>query len=204
MNDENSALRNARAQAAILRTLVGEMEREDGSLEESGGLRAQAVEESARLVSALEGLSRARSSSPPERGGSPKERLSTGVRTWPRVLVVDDDDETRAAIAKGLGPEYEVVTAADGVEGLKAASEAPFDAIVSDIHMPEMDGITMVARIRQMRLPAVVPVVFLTGVTVPEQVAAGFSAGGTSYLVKPVDLELLDQELRLALSVPRE
>jgi DNA-binding response OmpR family regulator len=118
----------------------------------------------------------------------------------PRVLVVEDDDETRHAIARGLAPEYEVVVAADGREGLKAACEQSFDVIVADIGMPEMDGITMVDRIRRMRAPSAVPVVFLTAETAPERIAEGFSAGGTSYLTKPVDLELLDHELRWVLA----
>ena len=88
------------------------------------------------------------------------------------------------------------------MEGLKAASETPFDAIITDIGMPELDGIAMVDRIRQMQAPAVVPVFFLTAETAPERVVAGLAVEGTSYLVKPVDLDLLDQELRLALASP--
>ncbi len=95
------------------------------------------------------------------------------------------------------------LAASNGVDGLKAATDLPFDAIVADISLPEMDGVTMVARIRQMRAPAVVPAVFLSGATAPQRVAAGFAAGGTSYLVKPVDLGLLDQELRWALATRR-
>jgi DNA-binding response OmpR family regulator len=62
----------------------------------------------------------------------------------------------------------------------------------------------MVERIRRMKAPAAVPVVFLTGETAPERVAAGFSAGGTSYLIKPVDLDLLGLELRCVLGAPGE
>jgi DNA-binding response OmpR family regulator len=124
--------------------------------------------------------------------------IADGCR-WPRVLVVEDDDDARAAIAQGLAPEYEVVLAADGIEGLNAASEAKFDAIVADVAMPQMDGITMVAEIRRRSAPAMVPVVFLTAETMPERVVDGFSAGATSYLVKPIDLAVLDRELRYTL-----
>jgi DNA-binding response OmpR family regulator len=153
VKDEHSALRTARAQAAIVRTLAAEMQRE-----------------------------------------------GCGDDAWPRVLVVEDEEATRVAIVRGLAPEYEVIAASNGREGLKAASETSFDAIVTDIGMPEMDGITMVDRIRRMREPAVVPVIFLTAETTPERVVAGLSLEGTSYLVKPVDLDLLDQELRSALA----
>ena len=199
MKDEQSALRAARAQAAIVRTLATEMQREGQGGEEAEGLHAQAVEESARLVSAIEDLARTRAATPAPRGEARPEG-SSGAGRWPRVLVVEDDDATRMAIARGLAPEYEVVAAADGLEGLKAASETTFDAIITDIGMPEMDGITMVNRIRGMRAPAVVPVVFLSAETAPERIVAGFSVEGASYLVKPVDSDRLEHELRSALA----
>lgn len=113
---------------------------------------------------------------------------------------MEDDDATRVAIARGVAPEYEVIAAGNGKAGLKAASEIAFDAIVTDIGLPEMDGITMVDRIRRMRAPAVVPVVFLTAAGAPERAVAGSYVEGASYLVKPVDLDLLDHELRTALA----
>ncbi len=198
MNDEESARRAVRAQAAVVRTLATEMQREDRDRDEAEDLRAQAVEESARLVSTIEGLARRRVATPPP-PGQPRREEPSAAR-WPRILVVEDDDATRMAIARGLGPEYEVIAACNGMEGLKLASETAFDAIVTDIAMPEMDGITMVEQVRRMRAPTVVPVVFLTAETAAERVVAGFSVEGTSYLVKPVDLDLLDQELRSALA----
>lgn len=199
MKDEQSALRAARAQAAIVRTLATEMQREGHGGEEAASLRAQAVEESARLVATLESLARVRTSTPIPRG-EPRPQGLASARRWPRVLVVEDDDATRAAIARGLAPEYDVIAAGNGVEGLKIALETTFDAIITDITMPEMDGVTMVERIRSMRAPAVVPVVFLTAETAPERVVAELSVEATSYLVKPVDLDLLEHELRSALA----
>jgi DNA-binding response OmpR family regulator len=111
------------------------------------------------------------------------------------VLVVEDDDETRRAIALGLAASYDVSTAEDGAEGLRAAFDRTFDAIVTDVRMPTMDGITMAEKVAA-RYGAFIPVVFLTAETDPVRVAAGFSAGGASFLVKPLDLELLDAELR--------
>ncbi len=203
-------LRRARAQAAVVRTLAMELERQHGAGEATEGLQAQAVEESARLVAALDGLSRARSTPPPPppvpvpvpRRQEPPGSGRSAERPWARVLVVEDDDEARAAIARGLAPEYEVVTACDGVEGLKAATETSFDAIVTDMHMPGIDGVTMVDRIRRLRAPSTVPVIFLSAETAPDRIAAGFSAGATSYMIKPVDLALLDGELRRALALP--
>jgi CheY-like chemotaxis protein len=188
-----------------MRTLADELRRETRGPEIAKDLRAQAVEESARLVTAIEELSRKRLQAPDEaRGGPRPSELGEGERRGPRVLVVEDHDGTRRAIAQGLAPEYEIVTACNGLEGVKAATQGSFDAIVTDIWMPKMDGVTMVERIREALAPAQVPVIFLTGDATPQNVAAGFSAGGTSYLVKPIDLDLLDRELRrLVATKPR-
>jgi CheY-like chemotaxis protein len=201
VKNENAILRAAHAQAAVVRTLAAEMQRQQTGGAETESLRAQALEESARLIAAVERLAGSRRDTlPPGAGGQPSiERSNADGRRWPRVLVVEDDYDTRAAIARGLAPEYEVVVAANGIEGLKAASETKFDAIVADIAMPQMDGITMVAEVRRKSAPAVVPVVFLTAETMPERVVDSFSAGATSYLVKPIDLDVLDGELRHAL-----
>jgi CheY-like chemotaxis protein len=156
-------------------------------------LQDQRVEESARLLAALESLSRARAQRDHPEGLGPGPASPSSGR--PRVLVVEDDDETRKAIALGLAASYDVTTAGDGAEGLRAALGRPFDAIVTDVRMPTMDGITMAEKVVA-GYGAFVPVVFLTAETDPVRVAAGFSAGGASFLIKPLDLELLDAELR--------
>jgi CheY-like chemotaxis protein len=205
VKDESSHREAAvRTQAAVVRTLADELHRETPGADVAKDLRAQAVEESARLVTAIEEVSRMRLQAPKEaRGPRPRESRE-GQSRWPRILVVEDHDGTRRAIAQGLAPEYEIVTACNGLEGLKAATQGSFDAIVTDIWMPEMDGVTMVERIREALAPAQVPVIFLTGDAKPQNVAAGFSAGGTSYMVKPIDLDLLDREVRgLVATKPR-
>ncbi len=109
VKDENPILR-VRAQAAIVRTLAAEMLRGDRGANQAEGLRNQAIEESARLVSVVEGLSRMRAAAPPAANGEPRQRESSaGARRRPRVLVVEEDDATRAAITRGLAPEYEVL-----------------------------------------------------------------------------------------------
>jgi len=174
MKDEERALRATHAHTAVLRSLTDEMQRSEGSGDT--GIRDQAVEESARLVSSARDLSKARSES-----GRP---LAPGADDdddrRPRILVVEDDDASRSAIAMGLRPFYDVVCAINGIEGLRAASSRDFDAVVTDLWMPEMDGITMVAQIRGMQPLATIPVVLLTAETKPEPIVQGFAAGATS------------------------
>ncbi|HXX69916.1 MAG TPA: response regulator [Polyangiaceae bacterium] len=199
MNDESDRLRaTIRTQEAIVRAIADELQR---NAPEAERLRDQANAESARLVTAMKDLSRARSH-PPTGVQSPPPSDPSEDRTLRRVrvLLVDDDDAARRPIADWLAEKYDVVTACDGVEGLRRAQETLPDAVIADVQMPRMDGITMVQRIRELSAPAFVPVLFLTGHSTPENVMAGFSAGGVGYLVKPVDFELLDEELRWALA----
>lgn len=114
-------------------------------------------------------------------------------------LIVDDDEGARTALAAWLGRDYEVVTAGDGIEGLERAAEMAPDIVIADVWMPRLDGVSMVNRMKRIDSLRDVPVVFLSGQTEPVSIAAGFSAGGHSYLTKPIDLGLLEDELRLAL-----
>ncbi|HZU83411.1 MAG TPA: response regulator, partial [Polyangiaceae bacterium] len=116
-----------------------------------------------------------------------------------RVLVIEDDTNTRAALARWLQYEYDVTTAEDGLDGIRQALEHTPDAIVADVWMPRMDGIAMVRRLKEHDALRRVPVILLSGQTSVEAVVAGLAAGVRAYLYKPVDLDLLDRKLRSAL-----
>jgi len=198
MSSESDRLRAAvRTQEAIIRTVTDELQRE---APDAQGLRDQALAESARLVAAMQTLSRTRTQPPAGEHFPPSHPLAAGKGRRPRILLVDDDELARTAVASWLAHEYDVVTAGNGAEGLARARETLPDAVIADVEMPNMDGIAMVQRIREAPGAAFVPVLFLTAHSAPEKVTAGFSAGGVGYLVKPVDLDMLDEELRWALA----
>lgn len=117
-----------------------------------------------------------------------------------RILVVDDDDGTRRAIAVLLSGDYEVVTAADGIEGLEVALREHPDLVVADVWMPRADGVTMVQRMKQVDALRHVPVIFLTGQTSVKSVVAGISAGAWAYLPKPIDPDILERKVKSALA----
>lgn len=122
------------------------------------------------------------------------------LRTKKRVLVVDDDEETRHAIAALLRPRYDVVVAADGLEGVHAASTPPHpDVIVADVSMPRLDGLSMARVIKEMPALRRIPIIFLSARTSPANVVAGIMAGARNYLLKPVDPYVLETKLRRAL-----
>ena len=116
------------------------------------------------------------------------------------ILFVDDDQAMRAVIDIILSANYCVTLAIDGVDGYMKANEQPTpDLIITDVSMPNLDGIAMVRRIRESNALHRVPVIFLTGQTSPASVIAGLSIGTFAYLSKPTTPELLEKKVKSAL-----
>lgn len=115
-----------------------------------------------------------------------------------KVLVVDDEQAVRDAVARALRYEgYTVATAADGKEALEVQALEPADALVLDVLMPNLDGLEVCRRLRLGGDP--VPILMLTArETVPDRVA-GLDAGADDYLVKPFALQELLARLRALL-----
>jgi two-component system chemotaxis sensor kinase CheA len=103
------------------------------------------------------------------------------------VLLVEDSLTTltwEKRILEAAG--YEVVTATDGLDALSKLSSRSFDAIVSDIQMPNMDGLTLTARIRQDSRYRDLPVILVTSLASDEDRKRGIDAGADAYIVKSV------------------
>jgi DNA-binding response OmpR family regulator len=114
-----------------------------------------------------------------------------------RVLVCEDDEPTRRLLALTLRRNYDVVVAADGAEGLELALAQPQpDLIVTDVMMPNMDGLSMVKEIKRRDPSRKVPVIFLTAKGGAADVAAGIGAGARHYLIKPVKLSALEDMVK--------
>ena len=103
--------------------------------------------------------------------------------TGNRLLVVEDDDDLRSALRRGLSEEgFDVTVAADGAAALAMGSPAP-DAMVIDIGLPDSDGRDLCQALRARGSRA--PVIFLTARDALSDRLSGFSAGGDDYLTKP-------------------
>jgi two-component system KDP operon response regulator KdpE len=103
------------------------------------------------------------------------------------VLIVDDEQAIREALARKLRREgFQVSLAANGIEGLRIFHSDHPDIAVLDIVMPEMDGLTVCRRIREV---SEIPIMMLSAQAITEEdIVQGLNAGADEYLVKPVRL----------------
>ena len=116
----------------------------------------------------------------------------------PRVLVVDDEPGVRTALQRGLAAEgMDVVTAADGPTGLRAAATGGFDAVVLDIVLPGLSGYRVLERLRADGVD--VPVLLMSAKDGEVDQADGLDLGADGYLVKPVPFVVLVAHLRAVL-----
>ena len=118
-----------------------------------------------------------------------------GGRIMYRVLLVDDDphiQRTNEAYLKKQG--YHISVANNGADALKIVSSAALDAIVLDVDMPGMDGVTVCRRVREV---SNVPIIFLSAYAKTDDRIRGLLAGGDDYLGKPYSLTELELRIRL-------
>lgn len=117
-----------------------------------------------------------------------------------RVLLVEDDKNLsfilKSSLEQMIGG-YEVVSVANGKDGLDMLTKENFDVIVSDVEMPVMDGVTMVKHIRKNH-PSLA-IIFITGLTTARDVINGYQAGADFYIKKPFLPEELDAHIQAVL-----
>jgi signal transduction histidine kinase/ligand-binding sensor domain-containing protein/DNA-binding response OmpR family regulator len=130
---------------------------------------------------------------PPINSGTDSVR-SSGNKLFPtkrRILLVEDNDELRRLIADSLSDEFEVSEAGNGAVACEMLKTAEPDMIISDILMPEMDGISLCRAVKGDIALSHVPLVLLTAKTGVESRLEGADSGADLYFEKPVDLRLL-------------
>ncbi|HEX7839746.1 MAG TPA: response regulator [Kofleriaceae bacterium] len=114
------------------------------------------------------------------------------------VLIIDDDSMVQHLVRGQLETEqFRVVAASDGVEGLTLARELRPSVIILDIHLPRLDGWTVLAELKSDPVLSQIPVIMMS---VEEQRARGYSFGACEYLVKPVEPDRLVSVVRRAIS----
>lgn len=104
------------------------------------------------------------------------------------ILAVDDSPSLRMAVRAALtSAGYTVTEAGDGVEAMAKAASTRFDLVITDLNMPNMDGLTLIRELRKAPIQAGVPIVFLTTESDETLKMEAKAAGATGWLVKPFD-----------------
>jgi two-component system, chemotaxis family, sensor kinase CheA len=126
------------------------------------------------------------------------ERAIEEVERKRVILLVEDSITTRTQEKRILeSGGYDVVTAVDGVDALNKLRSRTFDAVVSDIQMPNMDGLTLAAKIREDKHYQELPVILVTSLATEEDKRRGMEVGANAYLTKPTfDQQVLLETLR--------
>lgn len=103
-----------------------------------------------------------------------------------RILTVDNSKTMRDMVAFTLkGAGFEVFEAEDGVKALALLGKTSVDAIITDINMPNMDGVTLVKQLRAQAKFKAIPILILTTEGGDDKKQAGKQAGATGWIVKP-------------------
>jgi len=109
-----------------------------------------------------------------------------------RILAVDDSVAMRQMVEVTLSSAgHDVHQAVDGKEALSLAGKQSFDLVITDVNMPQMDGITLVKQLRELPSYKHTPMLVLTTEHAPERKTEGREAGATGWLVKPFNPERL-------------
>ena len=114
------------------------------------------------------------------------------------ILTVDDSKSIREAVKYALEPlGYDIVEAEDGVDGLDQLEKSKVDLVITDLNMPNLDGIEFIEEVRKQDRYAGLPLVMLTTEGQAEKMRRGKQAGASGWIVKPFN------ELQLELTVKK-
>jgi two-component system chemotaxis response regulator CheY len=128
----------------------------------------------------------------------------------PRILVVEDSYSMRAFVRSALESdpaklgEIEVVEASSGFDALRLLPRGPYDLVITDINMPDINGLELVQFIRKSEMHKTTPVLLISTQSSERDRERGLSLGADAYLTKPFTPELLRQETARLLARGRE
>ncbi|MEM9834375.1 MAG: ATP-binding protein, partial [Bacteroidota bacterium] len=126
----------------------------------------------------------------------PDETITSASETKPLLLMVEDNPDLRAYIYSNLKHDFNCQQAVNGKEGLALATEQIPDIIITDVMMPEMDGVELTERLKNDERTSHIPVLMLTARDDTQTKRAGFQRGADQYLTKPFEVEELHDRLK--------
>ncbi len=113
-----------------------------------------------------------------------------------RILVAEDSSSVRKFIAfsiKLIG--HEVIAAEDGMDALEQLPKGKIDMLITDLNMPNIDGLRLIRTIRKEPEYKDLPIIILSSLSTDEDIRAGLEAGADSYLVKPFNTKRIQYEV---------
>ena len=126
-----------------------------------------------------------------EEAAQQRERTEERIHL-PTILVVEDDTDLRDYIKVEFGKSFTIIEAADGEEGVKQAYKFIPDLIVSDISMPEMDGLAMSETLKKDERTSHIPIILLTAHGAHTHQKQGFQIGVEDFILKPFSADILE------------
>lgn len=135
----------------------------------------------------------------PETDGNAAE----GDRALPSALIVEDNDELRAFVTDNFADSFRVYSAANGIEAFTILESKNIDIIISDIMMPDMDGIELCRALRNNPTYSHLPLILLSAKTDVETKVEGLNVGADAYVEKPFSVEQLRAQARSILESRR-
>jgi DNA-binding response OmpR family regulator len=123
----------------------------------------------------------------------PAVEPSAPART--RILVVDDDEEIVTVVCAALDPDYEVITANNGIEAIEKITTYQPDIVVLDALLPKMSGYQLCQSLRHNARYSKTPILFISGKTTPRDRDYALRVGGTDFLPKPFEASELKKRI---------
>lgn len=122
-------------------------------------------------------------------------------KSLPILLLVEDNEDFRFYLKDNLGNDYMVIEADNGKEGWQKALAHHPQLIISDISMPEVNGIDMVNKLKADKRTSHIPVILLTALNDQQQQIKGLATGANDYITKPFDFEVLHAKVKSLLEL---
>lgn len=121
----------------------------------------------------------------------------------PTVLLVEDNEELLNLMTEILSLHYKVLTAANGVEAFKIVMDNSVDIIISDVMMPEMDGLELCRALKRDLITSHIPIILLTAKSSTSDRIDCYNAGADGYISKPFDLKVLEARINNFISTKK-
>lgn len=121
-----------------------------------------------------------------------------------KILIVDDNSDLLSFLRSYFSNNYHVLTATNGREALEIAGNEQIQLVVSDVMMPEMDGVELCKALKEDMQTSHIPVILLTAKSEPDDVVAGYKSGAEAYVSKPFEPEILELQIKNIISLQKQ